>query len=1289
MLRNIRFRSKITIAFLIAGFVPFFFIGIIALITSSRALSKQAFGQLQSMRNVKKTQLENYFTSRSKEMGVLIETVAILRQAAFDKLSAAQEIKKAQIENHFSQHVKNISVLSKSTTVIDALKRFRVAFGATEEGKVGGDLYNFLETLFGEALAQFTKEYNYEDLYLIARDGTVVYSVTKQSDEGQNLITGRLKQSALAKGFRKGLNGIAFQDFSRYGPSGNKHFAFLYAPIVDQMGKDAKRFIISGDAGQPPASALSTHHIDDVFGVVALKISPTMINTIVQRREGMGETGETYIVGIEGDKASYRSNRVVQDGKIGQTINISEIGKALSGKDGQEIRSGKDGVLKISSYTPLSLHGLKWTMISTINLEEAINPRFERGKDYFTRYNQQFGYDDLLLIHTKGEVFYTVAHRKDYGTNILSGEYAQSNLGRLVKKVLQTKRFEIADFALYAPHNNMPAAFIAQPVINDNQVDAIVALKLSIDSINAMMLERSGMGETGETYLIGSDRLIRSDTFRAPDTHSVWEAFKAAPNQGRIQTLAGDAALAGKTGASIIEGYLGQRVLSSYAPIQVGDTVWGLLAEVDEAEAFASIEALKLLMGLLAGFGFIIILMVSLIFSHIITTPVTFLAQTATQLANGDIACDVDTLRQFVSRDEIGTLSRAFEQLISYIQEMASVATDISRGKLSQGLQPKSSKDVLGRAFLGMSAYLNEMATVATSIATGNLEQTIQPKTRHDALRNAFQKMAIQLKENFEKIQLEITERKQAEKALSEERNLLRTLNDHLPDCIYFKDRDGKFLTANAKLAQFVGAPNSNRLIGQTAFDLFSKSMAEKFHIDDQTVMEYDKTINSKEVQIEDPVTGSTLWFLTTKVAIKNSFGKTIGLVGIDRDITERKRIEEELQKLNEELEQRVENRTSELAHANAEIHLLNEQLKIENLRVSANLKESENKYLTLVEEITDGYFVIQDGRIVFVNQAFCLMHGYTVDEVLGKPFETFVDEESREEVADTYSRIRHHSDVSRLFEYLRLTKNSDRLFTEMSVKTRYYEKQLVRIGICRDITERIQMEQKIRRTERMADIGKITTSLSHEIRNPLSTIKLNLQMLDKKHQFPQSGNRHIEIAVNEMMRLEGILSEILDFAKPLRLQMDHCKIYKIIDSCLELLEEKLKLKLISVNFDYDSRIPPISADHKKLSQAFLNLLLNAYEASPKGAKLWITCTLLEKKVDDCYIQFCLKDEGIGIDKKQLRDIFQPFYTTRTEGTGLGLTNTKRIIEAHGGWVEASNRQTKGAQFKLLLPVIL
>ena len=386
------------------------------------------------------------------------------------------------------------------------------------------------------------------------------------------------------------------------------------------------------------------------------------------------------------------------------------------------------------------------------------------------------------------------------------------------------------------------------------------------------------------------------------------------------------------------------------------------------------------------------------------------------------------------------------------------------------------------------------------------------------------------------------------------------------------------------------------------------------------------------------------------------------------------------------ELEQSLREQSTELEEANREIGLLNEQLRAENLRVSENLKESELKYHTLVEELSDGYFVVENGVIVFANRAFCRMHGCSTEDVLGEDFLRFVEPDSREDVAKIYQKVRREMPQSALLEYQRLAKDGAGLATEMTAKATRYESKVVDIGICRDITERIEMEERVREAERMAYIGRITTSISHEIRNPLSAIKMNLRILQTARKFTKEDWRHIDISVNEVTRLEEILDELLDFAKPLRLNMGKCAVNDALRECLDLLRVKFEQKCLSVTQSFSPEIPTIYADRKKLSQAFLNLLLNAFEASENSGHIWVQSAYYTDQ-DEPRVELVIEDEGSGLPQKQLQNIFKPFFTTKEDGTGLGLTNTTRILDAHGGWLEAVNREPHGAIFRVYLPV--
>ena len=351
----------------------------------------------------------------------------------------------------------------------------------------------------------------------------------------------------------------------------------------------------------------------------------------------------------------------------------------------------------------------------------------------------------------------------------------------------------------------------------------------------------------------------------------------------------------------------------------------------------------------------------------------------------------------------------------------------------------------------------------------------------------------------------------------------------------------------------------------------------------------------------------------------------------------------------------------------------------------TAALKESELKYKTLVEEINDGYFVVRKEKVVFANPAFCMMHGYPLSEVIGMKFDAFIDVKSRKKLIDIYEKGFQKRGIPRTFEYLRLTRDGQSYPTEILAKVTLYDNKLSSIGICRDITQRVRMEQKIRETERMAYIGQITTSLSHEIRNPLSAVQMNLQILKKSLQLKGNDQRRIDISVREVKRLENILKQLLDFAKPIQLNFNQNSLNRILISSIELLEMKFKEKNIDLDIELDPQIPYIQADEEKLGQAVINLLLNALEASPVNAQIQVRSRC--NKQNGRIAEVVISDKGCGVPEKHLGDIFKPFFTTKTMGTGLGLCNVKRIAEAHEGQIEVKNIPNGGAEFKMSLPL--
>ena len=242
-----------------------------------------------------------------------------------------------------------------------------------------------------------------------------------------------------------------------------------------------------------------------------------------------------------------------------------------------------------------------------------------------------------------------------------------------------------------------------------------------------------------------------------------------------------------------------------------------------------------------------------------------------------------------------------------------------------------------------------------------------------------------------------------------------------------------------------------------------------------------------------------------------------------------------------------------------------------------------------------------------------------------------------------------------------------------------------VTIGICRDISERKAMESKVREHERLAYVGHLTASLSHEIRNPLSAVKMNMQLLQRRLDLAGYDKRRLEICVHEVGRLEEILRQLLDHAKPLNLRTTPVDPGRLAQGCLDLLEPKIREKRIRIKQGHATHLSRALVDPGELEQALLNLLLNAIEASPEKGLIEVW-SREESEGAVSFLELGVRDQGPGIDSAQLPHLFTPFHTSKTQGTGLGLSNVKRIVEAHSGLVEVESLPGQGAAFLMRLP---
>jgi two-component system sensor histidine kinase AtoS len=229
----------------------------------------------------------------------------------------------------------------------------------------------------------------------------------------------------------------------------------------------------------------------------------------------------------------------------------------------------------------------------------------------------------------------------------------------------------------------------------------------------------------------------------------------------------------------------------------------------------------------------------------------------------------------------------------------------------------------------------------------------------------------------------------------------------------------------------------------------------------------------------------------------------------------------------------------------------------------------------------------------------------------------------------------------------------------------------------------------KMQRTEQMVVLGELSAGLAHEIKNPLTGIKLSLEVISNEASISKENKDIMLKLTDECRRIDSLLKNLLNFAKPPQPKLVLIDINSVLDKTISFSLQHASLLAnadasIKVSKDLDKKIPEIMADPIKLQQAFLNLLLNAVHAMPDGGTLSVL-TSYDKEAN--IIRIKLSDTGKGIDNEVISRIFQPFFTTKPKGTGLGLAITKRIIEQHDGTLNVENNQDGGAAFTISIPV--
>ncbi|MEO0443870.1 MAG: methyl-accepting chemotaxis protein [Pseudomonadota bacterium] len=358
-----------------------------------------------------------------------------------------------------------------------------------------------------------------------------------------------------------------------------------------------------------------------------------------------------------------------------------------------------------------------------------------RYHNNFRSFLERFGFYDIFLIEPEnGVIVYSVFKELDFGTSLINGPYADTNFAQAFREAAQLPAGEyvLKDFAPYRPSYDAPASFIAAPVYDGEKMLGVLVYQMPLEVINEIMTQRNGMGKTGESYLVGPDLLMRSDSYLDPEKHSVSASFKN-PETGSVKTKATERAFNGEAATDIITDYTGKPVLSAFSTLEIGSGIqWAILAEKDQSEAFAGVTALQNMLIFIAAIGIALIVGFAWYISRLLSAPILQLASTIQQVQEqGDFSIAIDNEYQ----DEIGDTSRAFNRLLDNLSTAIN-GTNLVLDEVSKGNFEQSITDEYPGQLGVLASGVNH---AVADIKSANEEQARQSKLVEESAQKAQQ----------------------------------------------------------------------------------------------------------------------------------------------------------------------------------------------------------------------------------------------------------------------------------------------------------------------------------------------------------------------------------------------------------------------------------------------------------------------------------------------------------------------------------------------------------------------
>jgi two-component system sensor histidine kinase HydH len=370
----------------------------------------------------------------------------------------------------------------------------------------------------------------------------------------------------------------------------------------------------------------------------------------------------------------------------------------------------------------------------------------------------------------------------------------------------------------------------------------------------------------------------------------------------------------------------------------------------------------------------------------------------------------------------------------------------------------------------------------------------------------------------------------------------------------------------------------------------------------------------------------------------------------------------------------------------------------LENGRLYGELQAEERFRENVINSMMTGLITVDNkGSVLLANDTAEALTGYAADELKGMNIAWLIQDGPGEETEGPFARtIRSHKTAYQSEAWL-VKKGGQRLPIQLNTSLLMDDQKRVRgaLGVFNDVTRIKRMEEKILHLDKLAALGRFSSSMAHEIRNPLTGIVAGIQYLNRIGGIPEDQSENIRFILKEVNRIDRLISDILNVVRPGDLVYHPVHVESIITGAITGMQEIAKKKSVRIRAKFPVHTRSVMIDSDRITQVMLNLLKNAVEATDEGGKVTVRVNFpVNTNVNDVLFDDMqnlviieVEDEGVGFTEDEKGRIFEPFFTTKAEGTGLGLYVTHSIIEQHGGYIFVESEKGRGSTFTIYLPV--